>query len=213
MRLACYKSVVINSLFFFLVLSVFVSCSTTRKVASMNPESYLKWYSSPEFSWKNNDTLNGIFYAVRFFPKEYDIAKCAITHCEKKDVLLKDLNSKNNSYSFILDLSCLEFSKDIFSYPSRTGMAAADKKMYLNNTIKGDIVAISKSNDTIKCVSAMYEASTPMRARVLFELEHTEKTITKIIFKDRMLNNSIIEFSFPELAQKQVPTLSLKGYE
>lgn len=179
----------------------------------MDPESYLKWYSSPEFSWRNNDTLNGISYSVRFVPKEYDIAKCALTHCEKKDVLLEDLNSKNDAYGFILDLSCIEFSKDIFSYPSRTGMSATERKMYLNNSIKSDIFGISKSNDTIKCVSAMYEASIPMRARVLFELEKTEKTISKIILKDRMLNNSVIEFSFPELGKKQVPTLNLKGYE
>lgn len=179
----------------------------------MDPESYLKWYSSPEFSWKNGDTLNGISYSVRFVPKEYDIAKCALRHCEEKTILLTDLNSKNNSYGFILDLSCLEFSKDIFSYPSRSGMSSAERKIYLNNTIKGDLFGISKSNDTIKCVSAMYEASIPVRARVIFELESTEKTITKIILRDRMINNSLIEFSIPELSKNNVPTLNLKNYE
>jgi hypothetical protein len=192
---------------------LFFSCSTSKKAASMDPESYVKWCSSPEFSWKDRDTLNGISYSVRFVPKEYDIAKCALKHCENKETLLTDLNSKNNSYSFILDLSCLEFSKDIFSYPSRTGMSAADRKIYLNNAIKGDIVGISKSNDTIKCISAMYEASIPIRARVLFELESTEKTITKIILKDRMINNSLFEFSMPELTKNNVPTLNLKNYE
>ncbi len=203
----------IRYLFMLFFISVFVSCGTSTKVAKLDPEAYVKWCYSPEFSWKNSDTLNGISYSVRFVPQEYNIAACALKHCEKKEVLMEDLNSKNNAYGFFLDLVCLDFSRDLFSYPSRTGMDAADRKIYLNNHIKKDIVGISDSNDTIVCVSAIYEASIPNRARVIFELEDTEKTLTKIILKDRMINNSAIEFSIPELTKKKIPTLNLKNYE
>jgi hypothetical protein len=190
-----------------------VSCSTSTKVAKLDPESYVKWCYSPEFSWKNSDTLNGIAYSVRFVPGEYDIAACALKHCETKESLINDLNSKNNFYSFFLDFVCEDFSRDLFSYPGKTGMNAADRKIYLNNHIKKDIVGITTSNDTISCVSTIYEVNISNRARVIFELEDTEKTLTKIILKDKMINNAVIEFSITELSKKKIPTLNLKNYE
>lgn len=203
----------IRPVFILFFLSLCFACSTAKKVAEMDPESYVKWYSSPDFSWRNKDTINGISYAVRFIPKEYDIAKCALTHCEKKEVLVADLKAIGNSYGFMLELSCLDFSKDIFSFPSKTGMNPSFRKMYLNNYIKEDLVGISSSNDTIKCISAIYEANMPTRVRVLFDLENTTKTITKIVFRDKMLNDRLVEFLIPELSKKYVPTLNLKKYE
>lgn len=203
----------IRFLYTFSFLSLCMACSTLKKVAEMDPETYVKWYSSPDFSWRNKDTINGISYAVRFIPKEYDIAKCAISHCEKKEVLVADLKAIGNSYGFMLELSCLDFSKDIFSFPSKTGMNPNFRKMYLNNYIKEDLVGISSSSDTIKCISAIYEANMPARVRVLFDLESTAKTITRIVFKDKMLNNRFVEFSIPELTKKYIPTLNLKKYE
>lgn len=85
--------------------------------------------------------------------------------------------------------------------------------MYLNNYIKSDLVGISSSNDTIKCTSAIYEANMPTRVRVLFDLENTTKPITKIVFRDKMINNRYVEFIIPELTNKQIPTLNLKKYE
>lgn len=195
------------------ILLFLIACSTTKKAGSLKPDSYVKWCSSAEFQWKNKDTLDGIIYSVRFVPRQYNIAKCALDHCEKKDVLLEDLKSANSSYSFMLELSCVDFSKDLFSFPSRTGMNANERKLYLNNYIKGDLVGVSAANDTIKCISAIYEASIPMRARVLFDLENTGKAITKIVFKDQMISNQPLEFSIPELTAKKIPDLDLKSYE
>lgn len=157
--------------------------------------------------------MGGIQYAVRFVPKQYDIAKCALNHCEKKEILMTDLKTIGDSYGFILELSCVEYSKDIFSYPSKTGMNSNNRKMYLNNYIKSDLIGISSSNDTIKCTSAIYEANMPTRVRVLFDLENTTKPITKIVFRDKMINNRYVEFIIPELTNKQIPTLNLKKYE
>ncbi|WP_341900070.1 hypothetical protein [Fluviicola taffensis] len=202
-----------NYLLTIISLSLFISGSFSQKGSKLTPDSYVKWCSSPDFLWKNKDTMGGIMYSVRFIPKQYDIAKCALNHCEKKEVLMDDLKTIGGSYGFMLELSCEQFSKDIFSFPSKTGMNTNDRKLYLNNYIKGDLVGISSSNDTIKCTSAIYEASMPTRVRVLFDLEATNKPITKIVFRDRMINNRFIEFSIPELTHKQIPTLNLKKYE
>ncbi|MNK00318.1 hypothetical protein D3C87_181010 [compost metagenome] len=196
-----------------LSLSLFLSCLYAQKAGKLTPESYVKWCSSPDFLWKGKDTLEGISYAVRFIPKQYDIAKCALNHCEKKEVLINDLKAIGNSYGFMLELSCLEFSKDLFSFPSKTGMNSNSRKMYLSQYIKGDLVGITSTNDTIKCTSAIYEANMPTRVRVLFELENTPKPITKIVFRDRMINNKPIAFIIPELTNKHLPTLNLKKYE
>lgn len=195
------------------LFSLFLSCSFAQKAGKLTPESYVKWCSSPDFLWKNESTLEGISYAVRFIPKQYDIARCALSHCETKEVLMNDLKAIGNSYGFMLDLSCTEFSQDIFSFPSKTGMGSTNRKMYLNNYIKGDLFGITPSNDTIKCTSAIYETNMPARVRVLFELESTTKPITKIVFRDRMIHNKPIEFIIPELTNKQLPTLNLKKYE
>ncbi len=202
-----------RSAIIFLSFSLFFQLSFAQKVKKLSPESYVQWCNSPDFLWKNKDTMGGIQYAVRFVPKQYDIAKCALNHCEKKEILMTDLKAAGNSYGFILELSCVEYSKDIFSYPSKTGMNSNNRKMYLNNYIKGDLVGISSSNDTIKCTSAIYETSMPTRVRVLFDLENTTKPITKIVFRDKMINNRYVEFIIPELTNKQIPTLNLKKYE
>lgn len=202
-----------RSAFIFLSFSFFFQLSFAQKVKKLSPESYVQWCNSSDFLWKNKDTMGGILYAVRFVPKQYDIAKCALNHCEKKEILSADLKAIENSYGFILELSCVEYSKDIFSYPSKTGMNSNTRKMYLNNYIKGDLVGISSSNDTIKCTSAIYEANMPTRVRVLFDLENTNKPITKIVFRDKMINNRYVEFIIPELTNKQIPTLNLKKYE
>jgi hypothetical protein len=202
-----------RSVIIVLTFSLFFQLSFAQKVKKLSPESYVQWCNSPDFFWKNKDTMGGIQYAVRFVPKQYDIAKCALNHCEKKEILMTELKAVGNSYGFILELSCLEYSKDIFSYPSKTGMNANNRKMYLNNYIKADLVGISSSNDTIKCTSAIYEANMPTRVRVLFDLENTTKPITKIVFRDKMINNRYVEFIIPELTNKQIPTLNLKKYE
>ena len=185
----------------------------SQKPKKLSPDAYVEWCYSPDFLWKNKDTADGISYGVRFVPKEFDIAKCALDHCEKKDILAQELKSIDNSFGFILDLACMEFSKDIFSVPGKTGMRAAERKLYLSNYIKGDLFGISATNDTIKCVSAIYEVNIPMRARVLFDLESTNDPIVKIVFRDRMINNRLVEFLIPQLTRKQLPTLNLKKYE
>lgn len=187
--------------------------SFAQKAKKLSPDSYVEWCHSQGFQWKGKDTAGVISYAVRFVPKAYDIAKCALAHCEKKEVLLEDLKELDNSFTFLLDMTCLEFSQDIFSIPSKTGMNTTDRKLYLSNYIKKDLFGLSASNDTIPCVSAVYEVTIPIRARVLFELEKTEKPITRIVFRDKMINNKPLEFEIPELTKKQVPTLNLKKYE
>ncbi|MNJ86432.1 hypothetical protein D3C87_39280 [compost metagenome] len=195
------------------VLTLLIPLALSQRIKKLSPDAYVNWCSSPDFAWKNKDTLNGITYAVRFVPDQYDIAKCALSRCETKEVLLNDLNSKDKFGSFVLDLACLEFSKDLFSYPSQTGMNAAERKIYLSNLIKEDLIGISRSNDTIRCTSVIYETNIPTRARVIFELEKSNAPITKLVFTDRMINNSLIEFSIPELTKKNIPDLNLKKYE
>lgn len=202
-----------QSLIFLSFFCFFFQTGFAQKAKKMKPDSYIQWCNSPDFRWKDMDSVRGILYAVRFVPKQYDIAKCAQKHCEEKEVLKEDLKAVGNSYGFILELSCAEYSKDIFSCPSKTGMNSNNRKMYLNNYIKGDLMGITGSNDTIQCTSAIYEASIPSRVRVLFDLENTNKPITKIIFIDKMINNQFIEFIIPELSSKYLPTLNLKKYE
>lgn len=185
------------------VLIVVMSCGiATRK---MNAEEYLKWYSSQDFRWKASDTLQEIQYAVRFIPKEIELAQCISTKCKENKELKKELKEKNNYWSFMLELK--SSSPDIF----KLGKTYSSNEMltYLNAQVKQDIKGITLKGDTIDCVSSIYEPLLSDRIRLLIAFESSNDGLEQILFQDKLFSNTKLKFNFLTFTNKSIPKLKI----
>ena len=132
------------------------SCSSLK---SLSPKEYLDWYSSTGFGWKGIDTIQDFTCAMRLFPKEADIAKCALQDCESKETLIERLQTKDETLDFIIEFTSLKLNTGIFDVPGSTGSSRTDRIMYFSSGIKNDIKGITNTGDTLICQSVLYEPS------------------------------------------------------
>ncbi len=193
-------------LFTILMLTSLWSCSSLK---SLSPKEYLDWYSSTGFGWKGIDTIQDFTCAMRLFPKEADIAKCALQDCESKETLIERLQTKDETLDFIIEFTSLKLNTGIFDVPGSTGSSRTDRIMYFSSGIKNDIKGITNTGDTLICQSVLYEPSLPQKARILISLEDSKKSINQIMITDRAISGEIIRFYIPELSNKSIPTLKL----
>jgi hypothetical protein len=201
--------------FCFLLMLFFlnISCSSLRKGPSLAPEDYLKWYGSAENRWFSQDTVNDLVFKMKLYPKEVNIARCALDHCESKETLLTDLKKEESVTSFFLEVKALKGGKeDLFSPAAQ--MNATDKALYLSNGIKKELFAFSSGKDTIFCNSVIYEPAIPGKIRLLVDFNNPDhQTITRILFNDNSFTMTPMEFLLLLPDHQNFPTLNLKNYE
>ena len=189
-----------------------IGCKMSRQL-ELEPEPFLRWYSSEKNPFRSSDTLEQVCYALSSYPKEVPIALCALNTCESKAVLLADLKSKSEGHSYLLELSTLHAQKDLFELGSQQ-MGKNDQMLYLNNGIKHDLKALTVKGDTLKCLSAIYEPVLPTKFRILVDFESRGSTpIDHIIFTDRLINSALVRFDFTKTTNTQFPLLNLTNYE
>lgn len=191
----------------FIILLIFLisSCSVERKAIS--PEKYSKWYSSSDFKYRKTDTLNELIYSVSFFPKEIEIANCALNSCKTKSELIEMQHKKTDNYEFIFQIQTKKWSDLIANYCNQEGVAN-DIYTYFTSDVYKNIYAISSSDDTLKCLGALYEPVTQDRIRFLFTIEGTFP-LKKILFEDKLFSGVLKIFELPELDINKIPTLKL----
>jgi len=194
-------------LFTLLIVSSCVSCSSLNK--SLGPKDYLDWYSAKDFAWKGIDTIQDLTCAMRLFPRELDIAKCALENCESKEVLIERLSDKTETIDFMIEFASLKMNTSVFDIDGPISSSRADRIMYFSNGIKNDIKGLTVNGDTLACQSVLYEPSLPQKARMLISLEGSKKSINQIIITDRIISGEVIRFPIPELTNRSIPTLKL----
>ncbi|AEA42443.1 hypothetical protein [Fluviicola taffensis] len=201
----------LNILFIFPL--VLVGCKLSKQL-KLEPESFLKWYSSEENSFKSSDTLNGICYSISAYPQEVSIAICAMNKCEPKQTLETDLKNKSQLNTYLLELTNLNSKGDLFSLGASKGMSRNEQLIYLNNDIKYALKAVTESGDTLVCVSVIYEPLLANSFRLMIDFESSKSvSIDRIIYADRLINNSLIEFQFKNNNRSNFPHLNLTNYE
>ena len=190
------------------IISVLMGCASLNK--SLNPVNYLSWYSSTDFGWKGLDTVQGtMMCTMRLFPKEVDIAKCALENCENKETLKDQLAIKEETVDFIIEFASLKPGISLFELPGTVNSSRAERIMYFSSGIKNDIKGITSSGDTLVCESVLYEPSLPQKARILISIEKSKKSMNQLLIRDRIISGETIRFSIPELTNKTIPTLKL----
>lgn len=196
-----------------LVMLLNSACSGLRKTPSLAPDAYLKWYASSENKWFSQDTINNLLFKVRVYPKEVNIAICAMDHCEPKETLLTDLKRKEEINSFLLEIKGLKSGKEDLFSPA-VQMNSTDKALYLSNGIKKDLFAFSSGKDTLFCNSVIYEPSIPGNIKLLIDFHNPDhQSISRIVFNDRSLSMVPVEFLLLPSDHSNFPTLNLKNYE
>lgn len=205
-----------NRIGFYFVLTLLflnMSCSSLRKGPLLVPEDYLKWYGSSENKWFSQDTVNDLVFKMKLYPKEVNIARCAINHCESKETLVTDLKKEESVTSFFLEVNGLTGEKeDLFSPLAR--MNSTDKVLYLSNGIKRELFAFSSNKDTLFCNSVIYEPTISGRIRLLVDFNNPDnQTITRVLFNDHSFTMAPMEFLFWSSDYPNFPTLNLKNYE
>lgn len=201
--------------YYFVALLIFliIGCSNLRKRPALAPDAYLKWYGSTENKWYSQDTVNNLVFKVKVYPKEVNIALCALNRCEPKETLLASLKQKEEINSFLLDIKGIKSGReDLFSHSAQ--MSSTDKILYLSNEIKKDLFAFSSDNDTLFCNSVIYEPSIPGNIKLLIDFHNPDhQSITRILFNDRLLSMVPVEFLLLPSDHSNFPTLNLKNYE
>lgn len=189
-----------------------IGCMTSKNI-KLEPEPFLKWYSSEKNMFKSADTINDICYLFASYPKEVPIALCAINKCESKEELSSDLKAKSETRTYLFELTSLNPRKDLFA--STSGQLSKDNEiLYLNNGIKNDLKALSEKGDTLKCVSASYEPLLASKFRLIIDFESPGSgAIDHIIYTDRLMSRSQIKFDFSKTTHSNFPLLNLKNYE
>jgi hypothetical protein len=192
---------------------VLVACKLSHQL-KLEPESFLQWYSSDDNSFKSSDTLNGICYTMLSYPQEVSIAICAINKCESKETLMTDLKNKTQLNTYLLELKNLNSTGDLFSVGASKRMSRNEQIIYLNNDIKDDLKALTRSGDTLMCVSVIYEPLLANTFRLMIDFESSNSaSIDRIIYADRLINSSQIEFQFTKNNYSNFPLLNLTNYE
>lgn len=185
-----------------------MACSSMKR--SMNPETYLSWYASPNFGWKGIDTIQETMTcAMRLLPKEVTIAQCALESCETKETLQKRLSSMDETIDFIVEFTSLKTNISLFDLPGKISSSRADRVMYFSSGIRQDIKVLTLTGDTLECTGVLYEPAAPQKARILVSIEKSKKSMYQLLIKDQMISGEIIRFSIPELTYKTIPTLKL----
>jgi hypothetical protein len=203
------KVIKIGIVFSFLL----VGCKLSQQM-KLEPESFLKWYSSKDNLFKSMDTLNGVSYTIASYPQEVSIAICALNKCEPKEVLITDLKTKSAFNTYLLEIQSLDAQKDLFQGKGSKGMSKNDQVLYLSNDIKYDLKALTEDGDTLKCVSVIYEPLLSGSFRLILDFEISKsEPIDHIIYNDRLINRAQIAFGFPKNNHSNFPLLNLNNYE
>ncbi|TSJ46560.1 hypothetical protein [Fluviicola chungangensis] len=146
-------------------------------------------------------------------PREINIARCALDHCEPKEILLEELKRDVAVTSFMFEVKALRGGKEDLFFP-QSGMNSTDKALYLSGGIKKELFAFSSGQDTIFCNSVIYEPSIPGYIRILVDFDNpAHQPIKRIVFNDHSLSMVPVEFQFLPAANSNFPTLNLKNYE
>lgn len=192
---------------FVILFLLLLACGTAKK--SMTPKEYLNWYQSKDFGWKGMDSTEQIACAIRLFPKEIMVAKCAVDDCETKETLKERLASEEGTFDFLLELSSLKPGESIFDVRGEVGSSRSDRVLYFSNSIKNDIKGLTLSGDTVECTGVIYEPTLPQKARILINLEASKKSIVEIMITERIISGHAFHFKIPELTKKSIPSLKL----
>ena len=196
-----------------MVFFLCLGCSSLKKTLSLTPAEYLKWHASADNKFVCQDTANNLVFRIKAYPKEVNIARCALDHCEPKETLLKELKQEESVTSFMLEVRGLNSSKEDLFSPA-AGMNSSDKALYLSGGIRKELFAFSSDRDTIFCNSVIYEPSIPGHIRLLIDFDNPEhQPIKRILFNDHSLSMIPVEFQFSPSANSNFPTLNLKNYE
>lgn len=196
------------------LIMVFTGCGISKKRIKLEPENYLKWYGSAENVHTASDTVGELVYNLRLFPKEVNIALCAMKQCEPKDVLVASLEERTTITSFLFEIRGVNTQKDFFSIAGVSGISKNDRVMYLTSGIKEDLKGLSAHGDTLNCVSVMYEPTIKGQAKLVIDIDNPKQyVIREVIYSDRVISGSRISLKMPVSSNSNIPTLNLKKYE
>jgi len=182
-----------------------------KKPKQLTEESYLKWYESADYPYRDTVEVNQIVYVCTFEPRQVEIVRQYTSQLITRDEMITYLKEEDDLLQFQIRIFLPQAGTDVIHYKLKEGESVNSRTSYFAFGIKSDLKIDYEASGTTDCLSVHFErgiANLPT-SKVLAYFPFRQEKIKSITFDAAVFGQSKISFDLNELSINTLPRLKL----